>query len=275
LSEIESKTVHLTWTSPPYNCLKRVGGYNNSEDNLSYKHYLIWLKDVFFEVYKVTVNGGRVVVNIDAITNREEDRTEEYIRPIYPNLYNFMRDIGWKFRTEICWLKSEAVGRKTAWGSYKSASNPTIRRNHEYLLVFSKGDWKLESDVESDITKKEFELYTLSTWNVMPETRKLKNHPAPFSEELSKRVIKLFSFPGQTVLDPFSGTGTTAYMAYMLGRDYIGIDNSEEYCQFARNRIEEGRQHKDMVDFFEPEKSKSERQKDIEEKRENLGPNIF
>jgi len=270
LKQIEDKSIHLTMTSPPYN----VGiSYTDRDDNQSYQSYIDWLESIFSIIYQKTVDGGRVAINIDAMTNRQEDKDEEYIRPIYPHLYEIMKKIGWNFRTEICWVKSEAVGRKTAWGSYLSSSNPCIRRNHEYILVWSKKDWRLNSEVPSDMSKKEFELWTLSTWYVQPETRKLSSHPAPFSEALAERVIKLFSFPQQTILDPFSGTGTTPYMSYILNRNYIGIDNSEKYCNFARNRIDKGSQLKMMYDIEvrdrKPEKTK--KQKAIEKNSDIFG----
>lgn len=248
---IDNDSVHLTFTSPPYNVNLN---YKNSSDNLTYADYLKWLENVFDIIYRKTVSGGRIAINIDAITNREDDKDQEYVRAIYPHLYNVMKKIGWKFRTEICWSKQNAVGRATAWGSYKSASNPCLRRNHEYVLVWSKDDWKLESEEKSDMTKEEFELYTLSTWHVQPQTRKMAGHPAAFPEELAKRVIKLFSFPGQTILDPFSGTGTTAKVAYIWNRNYIGIDNSEDYCNFARERIEQVKQIDAMEEMLSPRK---------------------
>jgi modification methylase len=237
LKQIPDDMVHLTFTSSPYNVLERSGSYDKHDDNLPYEEYLQWLKHVFTHVYDKTVSGGRCVINIDAMTNRQDDNEQEYIRCIYAHVYKFMTEIGWKFRTEICWIKSEAVGKKTAWGSFKSASNPVIRRNHEYLIVFSKDKWKLDSDVESDLTRSQFEKYTLSTWDIKPETRKLSTHPCPFPEELAKRVIKLFSFPQQIILDPFNGTGTTCKVAYEYNRHYIGIDNSKKYCKFAEGRI--------------------------------------
>jgi site-specific DNA-methyltransferase (adenine-specific) len=257
INTLNDNSIHLTFTSPPYNVNL---DYLNYEDNLSYSKYLNWLKKIFTLIFEKTVNGGRVAINIDAITNREKDKEEEYVRAIYPHLYEIMKEIGWNFRTEICWLKSEAVGRKTAWGSYMSASNPVIRRNHEYILLWSKGDWKLENDISSDMTKEEFELWTLSTWSVRPETRKRCGHPAPFSEELAKRVIKLFSFPGQNILDPFSGTGTTCKIAYVYNRNYIGIDNSRKYCDYAEKRIDEVEQEKQITNF---DKKKREEEKDI------------
>jgi len=131
---------------------------------------------------------------------------------------------------------------KFTWSgnSYLSCSNPIIRRNHEYILVFSKDTWKLKGDSElSDMTKEEFEAWTFSTWFIHPETKKMGGHPVPFPEELAKRVIKLFSYRGNTVMDIFSGSGTVPYIAYKHGRNCIGIDNEKKYCNFARDRIEQ------------------------------------
>ena len=268
LKGLEKESVHLTFTSPPYNVNI---DYDNADDNLSYANYIQWLKDIFKVIYNKTVKGGRIAINIDAITNRENDKDKEYVRAIYPHLYQIMKDIGWKFRTEICWYKQNTVGRATAWGSYKSSSNPCIRRNHEYILVWSKDDWKLESDIKSDLTKQEFELYTISTWHVQPQTRKLAGHPAGFPEELAKRVIKLFSFPGQTILDPFSGTGTTPTVAYMWNRKYIGIDNSSKYCDFARNRIAEIEQVEAMEEILMPNLKKNKTAKKGIESKDIFG----
>jgi len=254
LKKVNDESIHLTFTSPPYNVKL---DYDTASDDLAYADYIQWLKKIFALIYKKTVSGGRIAINIDAITNREDDKDQEYVRAIYPHLYNIMNDIGWKFRTEICWSKQNAVGRATAWGSYKSASNPCLRRNHEYILVWSKDDWKLDSEEESDMTKQEFELYTLSTWHVQPQTKKKAGHPAAFPEELAKRVIKLFSFPGQTILDPFSGTGTTATVAYMWNRNYVGIDCSEHYCDFARSRIAAVEQVEAMEELLMPKKDKT------------------
>jgi len=261
LNMIPDNSIHLTFTSPPYNTLERSGGYDNNNDNMKYDDYLKWLENVFELVYNKTIDGGRLIINIDATTNRQEDNDKEYIRAIYPHLYQIMKRIGWLFRTEICWTKSEAVGKKTAWGSYCSPSNLIIRRNHEYILVWSKKKWKLDSDEKPDITKKEFHEWTLSHWDIRPETKNLAGHPAPFSEELAKRVIKLFSFPDQTVLDPFSGTGTTAVVSKRHNRHYNGIDNSEKYCNYARDRLEKEDQTERI---FLPPKKKNPKKPIIE-----------
>lgn len=234
LKKIPDESVHLVMTSPPYNI--QLEGYRNRNDDDPYKVYVDWLKNIFIECKRILVDGGRLVINIDSVRNRQDD--EEYMRPIAGDLINIGRDIGIKYRTEICWYKQNWSGRATAFGSYMSCSNPAIRRNHEYIMVWSKGSWKLEGDSElSDMTSEEFQNWTFSTWFIQPETRNLNNHPAPFPEELAKRIIKLFSYRGNTVVDPFMGTGTTGLMAKVLGRNYIGIDNSESDVRYAKERI--------------------------------------
>ena len=235
LKKVSDSLVTLTVTSPPYNLDIK---YGNHQDDMPYNEYLDWLKNIFTEVYRVTRSGGRLAINIDSMTNRQEDKDEEYIRPIYPHLHNIMKDIGWKFRTEICWYKQNAVGRKTAWGSYKSPSSPIIRRNHEYILVWSKDKWKLDGDISLiDITAEEFQQWTLSTWFISPEIRNMGDHPVPYPQELVKRIVKLFSYQNDIVLDPFNGSGTTTYMANLLKRRFIGMDKNSDYCDFAKNRI--------------------------------------
>ncbi len=234
LKKIPDESLELAFSSPPYNI--DLKGYENRDDNQPYHDYVNWLKSIFIECKRILVSGGRLVINIDSVRNRQDD--EEYMRPIYADLVNIGREVGLKFRTEICWYKQNWSGRATAFGSFMSPSNPAIRRNHEYLLVWSKDDWKLEGDQEmADMTSEEFQKWTFSTWFISPETRNLNDHPAPFPEELAYRVIKLFSYRGNTVLDFFMGTGTTGYVAKTLGRNYIGIDNSKSNVDFATNRI--------------------------------------
>jgi len=245
LAKIDDNSVSLVLTSPPYN----VGiKYGNHEDKMPYVDYLDWLSNIWKDCYRVLRPGGRMVINIDSMVNHEETREAKsiehthrvYFRPIYADLVNMNEKIGYNFRCDIAWFKHQVVGRATAWGSYQSCSNPIVRRNHEYMLVWNKGPWQLKPTVEgtkSDLTKEEFETYTMSHWFIQPETRKLGGHDVPFPEKLAKRVIKLYSYPGDIVLDPFSGTGTTAKVSSMLGRHYIGIDNHLESVEYSRRRI--------------------------------------
>jgi len=254
LRSIPDNSVHLVVSSPPYNV--NLKGYKNRNDNEPYDTYVEWLKDIFIECKRILVDGGRLAINIDAMTNRQEDSDVEYIRPIYGDLVNIGREIGLNFRAEFCWYKQNVVGRKTAWGSYQSCSNPICRRNHEYVLVWSKGSWKLEGDSElSDMTAKEFQDWSMSTWFIQPETRNHNNHPAPFPEELVNRIVKLYTYRGNVVVDPFMGTGTTGFVCKMIERDYIGIDNSKSDVEYAKKRIES------ISDIFEEYTTRSERMK--------------
>jgi len=252
LRKIPDETVHLVCTSPPYNINIK---YKNRKDNDPYAHYLAWLKDILIECKRVLVSGGRIAINIDSVRNLQDG--EEYMRPIYADLVNIGREIGLKFRVEICWYKQNWSGRATAFGSWCSCSNPALRRTHEYVLVWSKDEFGLEGDSElSDMTPKEFQEWTFSTWFIQPETKNRNGHPAPYPEELVTRILKLFSYRGNTILDPFMGTGTTGAVAKMTGRNYIGIDNSEGDVKYARDRIN------NIANIFEPYVPRSQRLKE-------------
>lgn len=247
LKSIPDGIVTLIVTSPPYNVKI---DYESHADDQPYKDYLEWLKEIFTECKRVLRKGGRLIINIDAMTNRQEDKEDEYVRPIYVDLGVMLRNIGMKFFGEHIWYKSskdpsfnggQFNGKKTAWGSYMSPSTPAVRRNHEYILVYSKDQFKLEKDEDSgdaDITDIEFQTYIASTWSMQPETRNL-GHPVPFCEELPYRCIKLYSYQNDIVLDPFNGSGTTTMVAALTGRRYIGIDMEPTYCSRARDRIQD------------------------------------
>lgn len=246
LRQIPDGTVTLIITSPPYNVDIP---YGTAGDNMPYSVYVKWLADVFKECYRVLRKGGRLVINIDAMTNRQDDKDVQYIRDIRTDLANELRPVGFMFFGEHVWYKSakdpsfnggQFNGKKTAWGSYMMPSLPAVRRNHEYILVYSKEQFKLEKDSQSgepDITAKEFQTFIASVWSMNAETRNLGNHPVPFPEELPYRAIKLYSYPNDVVLDIFNGTGTTSAVAVKCGRRYIGIDMDKNYCEYAEDRI--------------------------------------
>jgi site-specific DNA-methyltransferase (adenine-specific) len=267
LKKIPDSSVHLVVTSPPYNI--NLQGYKNRNDNDPYHIYVEWLNTIFIECKRILVDGGRLIINIDSVRNRQDEA--EYMRPIAGDLINMGRSIGMKYRTEICWYKQNWSGRATAFGSYMSCSNPTIRRNHEYIMIWSKGDWKLDGDQEmSDMTPEEFQTWTFSTWFVQPEVRNLNDHPAPYPEELVRRLIKLYSYRGNIVVDPFMGTGTTGLVCKLNHRFYIGIDNSAQDVEFAIKRI-------DSVDnIFDEYVPRSTRiQKNKQEKTDYNSTNIL
>jgi site-specific DNA-methyltransferase (adenine-specific) len=150
-----------------------------------------------------------------------------------------MIDIGFNMRGEIIWNKAGSASPSTAWGSWMSAANPILRDIHEYILIFSKGDYKRESNgKKSTITKEQFMELTKSIWIMNAESARRVGHPAPFPEELPNRLIQLYSFEGDIILDPFIGSGTTAVAALKSGRRYVGYEISKEYIDLAEKRIE-------------------------------------
>ncbi len=223
--------VHLVVTSPPYNASKAY------DEDLSLSEYLRLLEDVFRECYRVLSSGGRIVVNVANLGRKP------YI-PLTSHINLIMHEIGFLHRGEVIWDKSASAGSSCAWGSFQSASNPCLRDIHEYLLIFSKGEYKLSRSKEErengridTITKDDFIHQTKSIWSFPTESARRVNHPAPFPLELPRRCIEMFTFSGDVVFDPFVGSGSTAVAAKMTGRKYFGCDISSEYCKIAEQRI--------------------------------------
>ena len=230
MKDIPNNSLHLMITSPPYNVSKE---YDN---DLSLNEYLSLLKNCFTETYRVLVDGGRACINIANIGRKPYIPLSDYVSKI-------MIEIGFNMRGEIIWNKSAGAGISTAWGSFQSASNPILRDVHEYILIFSKGNYKRERDKNEkefrhdNITKKEFIEWTKSVWTMNTESAKRIGHPAPFPEELPNRLIKLFSFTNDIVIDPFMGSGTTAIAAIKNNRNFVGYEINKEYINLANNRI--------------------------------------
>ncbi len=231
LSFLPDNCLHLMITSPPYNACKEY------DDDLNLKEYLELLKDVFQETYRVLVPGGRAVVNVANLGRKPYIPLSSYVNKI-------MKEIGFLMRGEIIWDKSASAGSSCAWGSFQSASNPCLRDIHEYILVFSKGDYKLprskeekQEDRIDTIKNKEFVEYTKSIWRFPTVSAKRIGHPAPFPVELPRRLVELYSFKGDIIFDPFMGSGSTCIAATNSDRKYLGIDINEEYCKLAENRI--------------------------------------
>lgn len=229
---IPDNCVHLVVTSPPYNASKEY------DEDLSLSDYLKMLHEVFSECYRVLTPGGRMVVNVANLGRKP------YI-PLSSHINIIMHEIGFLMRGEVIWDKSASAGSSCAWGSFKSASNPCLRDIHEYLLIFSKGNYKLprtkaekENGRIDSIEKEDFISQTKSIWSFPTERASRVNHPAPFPVDLPRKCIEMFTFEGDVVLDPFLGSGTTAVASKQTGRKYIGVDLSEEYCKIAEQRVE-------------------------------------
>ena len=225
MAELPDNSVHLMITSPPYNVGKE---YDN---DLTLEEYLGLLTDVMKEVYRVLATGGRACINVANIGRKP------YI-PLHAYLIQIMTKIGFLMRGEIIWDKSASAGTSTAWGSFKSASNPTLRDIHEYILIFSKERYdRKKNDKKDTISKEDFLDFTKSIWSFPTVSAKRVGHPAPFPEELPRRLIQFYTFEGDVVLDPFMGSGQTALAAVKSRRNYIGYDINEEYCQLADMRV--------------------------------------
>jgi site-specific DNA-methyltransferase (adenine-specific) len=222
---IPDNSIHLMITSPPYNVTK------DYDENLSLNEYLLLLRNVFSETYRVLVDGGRVCINIANVGRKPYIPLSDYISQI-------MLEIGFNMRGEIIWNKGAGAGVSMAWGSWQSASNPVLRDVHEYILIFSKGDYQRKAQgKENSISKEQFMEWTKSIWTMNPESAKKVNHPAPFPEELPFRLIQLYSFKNDIILDPFMGSGTTAISALKSYRNFIGYEISEDYKVISEKRI--------------------------------------
>lgn len=221
---IPDNSVGLTFTSPPYNVGK------DYDEDMSLERYLALIQRVSTEVYRVLKPGGRFIVNVANLGRKP------YI-PLHAFFYQIHSQIGFLPMGEIIWQKGRGANGSCAWGSWRSARAPRLRDLHEYLLVFAKGSFTRPEKGTSNLSAEEFTEATLSVWEIMPVSAKKVGHPAPFPVELASRVIKLYSYVDDVVLDPFIGSGTTALAAKQNGRHYVGFDISPEYCRLAEERI--------------------------------------
>jgi len=225
MDELPDNSIHLMITSPPYNVSKE---YDN---NLSLKEYLELLNTIWRETYRVLVPGGRACINIANLGRKP------YI-PLHSYIIEAMQKNGYLMRGEIIWNKASSASPSTAWGSWLSAANPVLRDIHEYILIFSKDTFsRKKKDKENTIKKEEFLELTKSIWTFSAVSARQIGHPAPFPEELPHRLIQLYTFKGDVVLDPFVGSGMTCLSAIKDKRNYIGYDINPEYVKLAEKRI--------------------------------------
>lgn len=226
MSELPDNCLHLMVTSPPYNVSKEY------DDDLTLPAYLDMLRRVFAETYRVLVHGGRACINVANLGRKPYIPLSDYIS-------HMMIDLGFLMRGEIIWDKGAGAGTSMAWGSWMSASNPVLRDTHEYILVFSKGAFRRRKTEgqESTIGREQFMEWTKSVWRMTPESARKVGHPAPFPVELPYRLLQLYTFRGDIVLDPFMGSGTTAMAALQTERAFVGYEISAEYAALARQRI--------------------------------------
>lgn len=228
MEELPDNSIHLMVTSPPYNVGK------DYDEDFTLQEYLEFLKRVWKEVYRVLVPGGRACINIANLGRKP------YI-PLHAFIAKDMFDLGFLMRGEIIWNKASSASPSTAWGSWLSAINPTLRDIHEYILIFSKDTFSRKNinKRKNTISKQEFLEFTKSIWTFPAEPAHKVGHPAPFPVELPYRLIQLYTYKNEVILDPFIGSGQTAIAAIKTGRHYVGYDIKEEYVQLAKRRIRE------------------------------------
>jgi modification methylase len=228
MCELPEDSVHLMVTSPPYNVGKEY------DENLSLEEYLEFLNRVWREVYRVLVPGGRACVNIANLGRKP------YI-PLHAYIIQGMIEIGFLMRGEIIWNKASSASPSTAWGSWCSPANPTLRDIHEYILIFSKAGFSRKPPHQrlSTISREEFLELTKSVWTFPAVRAKQVGHPAPFPIELPYRLIQLYTYEGEIILDPFMGSGQTAIAALQTDRNYIGYEVDNEYVNLAHKRIQQ------------------------------------
>jgi len=227
--EIPNESVDLIVTSPPYN----VGiKYNSYDDKITYKKYLEFSHKWLSRCFKWLKNDGRLCLNVLLNKNKENRQS------MGADFTTIAKKIGYKYHSTIIWNKRN-VSQNTAWGSWLSASAPYIISPVELILVLYKNNWKKNSGSrKNDITKQEFINWTYGVWSFNGQSKRgAWNHPAPFPVELPKRCIKLFSFVGDVVLDPFMGSGTTMIASILHNRKGIGIEIDSKYCEIAKKRI--------------------------------------
>ena len=234
MNKMEACSVNLIITSPPYNVNLgnnkfKKDGYENYDDNLEYHEYLAWMKRVFKACMHVLEPDGRMCINIGDGKNGRF--------PTHAHFIPMCQEIGFLPLTTIIWDK-QTTSNRAAWGSFMSASAPSIPTQHEYILVFGKSE-KRDTKGISTITKEEFIKFTDSVWQIKPETKKI-GHPAPFPVELPYRLIQLYSYQDDIVLDPFMGSGTTGVACQKTGRTFIGIEKEKKYFELAKERLSNG-----------------------------------
>lgn len=244
LSFLPDACVALVVTSPPYFVGKAYeADVGQGVVPAGYAEYLAMLADVFAECARVLEPGGRIAVDVANLGRKP-------YRSLSGDVSSILEDLGLLPRGEIVWIKGKGANGSCAWGSYASPANPVLRDVTERIVVASKGRFdraiprkkRAEMDLPhvSTIYPEDFRAWTLDTWYFPPESAKRVGHPAPFPPELPRRLIELYTYRGDVVLDPFAGAGTVALAAKQAGRRYVCVDADETYVELARRRLGAG-----------------------------------
>lgn len=225
---IKNNSIDLIVTSPPYNVHIE---YNLHDDTKSYEEYLKFTRKWLKKCFMIAKEDGRFCLNIPLDKNKGGQQS------VCADITTIAKKVGWKYHSTIIW-NEQNISRRTAWGSWLSASCPYVIAPVETIVVLYKKNWKKTSgSLKSDITRNEFKDWTNGVWTFSGESKKRVGHPAPFPVELPKRCIKLFSFVGDTVLDPFLGSGSTLIACAQNNRNGIGFEIDKSYCELSKNRL--------------------------------------
>jgi site-specific DNA-methyltransferase (adenine-specific) len=252
MHEVASNSVALVVTSPPYFAGKEyeetlgVGGVP-----ATYFEYLQLLRDVFAECKRVLEPGGRIAVNVANLGRRP-------YRSLSSDVTEILQSLGLLLRGEVIWLKGKAAGGSCAWGTFQRPANPVLRDVTERIVIASKGRFDralsplqrviIDLPSTATISRDEFVEATTDLWEIAPESATKVGHPAPFPVEIPKRLIELYTYEGDVILDPFMGSGSAAVAAIRSGRHYIGFDTDQGYVDAARRRIDDERERLDAGD---------------------------
>jgi len=227
-NSIPEHSIDLVVTSPPYNVDIK---YNSHDDTMSYKDYLSFTREWLRKCYTLIKSDGRFCLNIPLDKNKGGQQS------VCADITTIAKDVGFRYHSTIIW-NEQNISRRTAWGSWLSATAPYVIAPVEVIVILYKDQWKKTSGSrKSDITKEEFLKWTNGVWSFMGESKKRIGHPAPFPIELPRRCVKLFSFRGDTVLDPFLGSGSTLLACVQTGRKGIGVEIDGKYCELAKRRL--------------------------------------
>ncbi|MBI3292815.1 MAG: site-specific DNA-methyltransferase [Elusimicrobia bacterium] len=245
LAFIPDESVHLVVTSPPYWNLKR---YNDSEAQLGhigdYEHFLAQLRQVWQEVFRVLALGGRLVCVVGDVCLSRRQNGRHVVVPLHADICVICRRIGFDNLNPIIWHKISNASYEVSNGAKFLGKpyepNAIIKNDIEFILMQRKpGGYRQPTEGQrrrSMIAKGEYEKWFQQFWNITGAST--REHPAPFPVELAYRLVRMFSFWGDTVLDPFSGTGSTMLAAMKADRNSIGVEIDKSYCQMALNRLE-------------------------------------